>query len=85
MTKKLKDKYSSYFKFKGILPKEEYAFLDIIKVDNYFARYNSTYDYFNAVKERGKVIVALIRPDDAEYLFLSFFRKEPSKKRYEIR
>ena len=33
LTKKIKDKYSSYFKFKDILPKEDYDFLDIIKVD----------------------------------------------------
>ena len=54
--------------------------LDFSITANYFARYNSTYDYFNAVKERGKVIVTLIRPDDAEYLFLSFFRKDPTKR-----
>ena len=33
LTKKIKDKYSSYFKFKDILSKEDYEFLDIIKVD----------------------------------------------------
>ena len=33
MTKKVKDKYSSYFKFKEILSNEDYDFLDIIKVD----------------------------------------------------
>jgi TBC1 domain family protein 5 len=31
--KKIKDKYSLYFKFKEILPKEDYDYLDIIKVD----------------------------------------------------
>ena len=33
ITKKVKDKYSAYFKFKDILSKEDYEFLDIIKVD----------------------------------------------------
>jgi TBC1 domain family protein 5 len=33
LTKKIKDKYSSYFKFKDILSQEDYEFLDIIKVD----------------------------------------------------
>ena len=33
ITKKIKDKYSLYFKFKEILPKEDYDYLDIIKVD----------------------------------------------------
>ena len=33
ITKKIKDKYSAYFKFKDILSKEDYDFLDIIKVD----------------------------------------------------
>ena len=33
LTKKIKDKYSLYFKFKDILSKEDYNFLDIIKVD----------------------------------------------------
>ena len=33
ITKKVKDKYSSYFKYKDILSKEDYEFLDIIKVD----------------------------------------------------
>ena len=33
ITKKIKDKYSEYFKFKEILSKEDYDFLDIIKVD----------------------------------------------------
>ena len=33
ITKKVKDKYSLYFKYKDILSKEDYEFLDIIKVD----------------------------------------------------
>ena len=33
ITKKIKDKYALYFKFKEILPKEDYDYLDIIKVD----------------------------------------------------
>ena len=33
ITKKIKDKYSLYFKFKDILPKEDYNYLDIIKID----------------------------------------------------
>lgn len=33
VTQKVKDKYSAYFKFKEILSKEDYNFLDIIKVD----------------------------------------------------
>jgi len=33
MTKKVKDQYSLYFKFKDILSKEDYEFLDIIKID----------------------------------------------------
>ena len=32
-TKKIKDKYSLYFKFKDILPKEDYNLLDLIKID----------------------------------------------------
>ena len=32
ITKKVKDKYSLYFKYKDILSKEDYEFLDIIKV-----------------------------------------------------
>ena len=32
-TKKVKDKYSEYFKYKEILSKEDYDFLDIIKID----------------------------------------------------
>ena len=53
--------------------------IDFAITSKFFARYNSTFDYFKAFKERGKVIVTLIRPDDAEYLYLSFFRKDPSK------
>ena len=33
ITKKVKDKYSLYFKYKDILSQEDYEFLDIIKVD----------------------------------------------------
>jgi len=33
ITKKIKDKYSSYFKFKDILSEEDYKYLDIIKID----------------------------------------------------
>ena len=63
-----------------VFASESWELPDFSITANYFARYNSTYDYFNAVKERGKVIVTLIRPDDAEYLFLSFFRKDPTKR-----
>ena len=32
-TKKIKDKYALYFRFKDILPKEDYTLLDLIKID----------------------------------------------------
>ena len=32
-TKKIKDKYALYFRFKDILPKEDYNILDLIKID----------------------------------------------------
>ena len=56
-TKKIKDKYSLYFKFKEILSKEDYSTLDIIKID--VNRTFQTIDLFHLDKIQKILIINL--------------------------
>jgi len=54
--------------------------LDFAITDAIRATRNSTFSYFKSTKERGKVIVTLIKPQDKDTLYLNFFRKDKDKK-----